>query len=282
MRAGTTRALAAAAAAAALCSCTNLFLQPDRHLYLKPEQVGAKYETIDFRSVDGTKLCGLWFPARPGPGKGVVLQFHGNGQNETSHFLYVYWLALEGWDVMAFDYRGYGASEGTKSISGSVADGAAALAFARGRAAGRPLVVIGQSLGGALALAALDRDGGSGVRALALDSTFASYEDVAEQKLSLLWFTWPLQWPLSRLLISDRFAPERLIARRARIPLLMLHAPDDPVVPYAQGRRLYELAPGPKEFWDVPGSGHTEALGRLGADFRRRLARWLDDAAGAR
>jgi len=270
------RRAAAPLLAAGLCACTNLFLQPDRVLHLKPERVGAVYETVDFTSADGTKLCGLWFPSRKGPGKGVVVQFHGNGENETSHFLYVYWLALEGWDVFAFDYRGYGASGGSKSLAGAVADGAAALAYARGRAAGRPLVVVGQSLGGEIALAALDRDGGEGLRALVLDSTFLSNQRIAQEKLSRLWLTWPLQWPLSRLLISDRYAARRFIARRRPVPLLMLHAREDDVVPYEMGRALYDAAPGPKEFWDVPGRGHTLAFGPDGAEFRPRLKAWLE------
>jgi fermentation-respiration switch protein FrsA (DUF1100 family) len=263
--------------AAALCGCTNLFLQPDRVLYLHPDRVGAKWEDAHFRSADGTELTGIWFPATPSPAKGVVVQFHGNGQNMTSHFLNVYWLALEGWDVLVFDYRGYGAAGGTKSLAGSVADGEAALAYARTKAPGLPLVVIGQSLGGALALAALDRDGGKDLHALVLDSTFASYQDVAREKLSHLWLTWPFQWPLSRLLISDRFAPARLLARRKKVPLLVLHCPGDPVVPWAEGRRVYALAPEPKTFWEVPGAGHTEAFGVRGAEFRPRLLRFLDE-----
>ena len=261
-----------------MCGCTNLFLQPDRALHLSPDKVGAKWEIDEFKSGDGTKLTGLWFPSSRPSAKGVVIQFHGNGENMTSHFLSVYWLALEGWDVFAFDYRGYGASGGEKSLSGSVADGVAALAYARAKAPGLPLVVIGQSLGGALALAALDREGGEGLNALVLDSTFSSYQRVAQKKLALWWLTWPLQWPLSRLMISDRFAPDRLIGRRKPVTLLMLHAPDDPVVPYAEGRRLYSLAPEPKEFWDVPGAGHTEAFGLQGALFRPRLLKFLDDA----
>jgi fermentation-respiration switch protein FrsA (DUF1100 family) len=277
MRASTTKFFLLLTAAS-LSACTNLFLQPDRFIHMRPEQAGARYETVDFRSYDGTKLCGLWFPSRRGPGKGVVVQFHGNGENETSHFLYVYWLALEGWDVFAFDYRGYGASGGSKSMTGSVADGAAALSYARARARGRPLVVIGQSLGGELALAALDRDGGEGLRALVLDSAFASNQEIARLKLGQLWLTWPLQWPLSRLLISERWSARRFIARRRPVSLLMLHARGDPVVPYAQGRALYDLAPGPKAFWEVPGDGHLLAFGDDGAEFRPRLARWLDAA----
>ena len=260
-----------------LSGCTNIFLQPDRALHLDPDRVGAKWTLERFKSADGTELTGLWFPSAKPSAKGVVLQFHGNGANMTAHFLYVYWLALEGYDVFAFDYRGYGGSGGTKSIAGAVADGAAALAYARAKAPGLPLVVIGQSLGGALALAALDRDGGEGVRALVLDSTFSSYRRVARAKLAPHWPTWAFQW-LPYVLISDRFAPHRLIARRKLVPLLMLHAPSDPVVPYAEGRRLYDRAPGPKEFWDVPGTGHTEALGIQGAEFRPRLLKFLKAA----
>lgn len=260
-----------------LSGCTNIFLQPDRALHLDPDRVGAKWTLERFKSADGTDLTGLWFPSTKPSAKGVVIQFHGNGANMTSHFLYVYWLALEGWDVFAFDYRGYGGSGGNKSVAGAVEDGAAALAYARRKAPGLPLVVIGQSLGGALALAALDRDGGEGVRALVLDSTFSSFRRIAREKLAPHWLTWPLQW-LPYALISDRIAPQRLIVRRKPVPLLMLHARKDPIVPYSEGRRLYERAPGPKEFWDVPGSGHTEAFGVQGAEFRPRLLKFLDGA----
>lgn len=242
--------------------------------------MGAKWEEARFKSADGTELTGLWFPAQGGLSKGVVVHFHGNGENMTSHFLYVYWLALEGYDVFAFDYRGYGASGGEKSLKGAVEDGAAAIAAARKRAGGAAdrLVIVGQSLGGALALASLEKDGGAGVKAVVLDSTFASYREVAQEKLSHLWLTWPLQWPLSRGLISDKYAPIRLIKRRKPVPLLILHSPGDPIVPYAQGRKLYEAAEAPKEFWKIEGSGHTEALFARGAQYRHPLLEWLDRA----
>ena len=236
------------------------------------------WEEVRFKSADGTELTGMWFPARAPLSKGVIVQFHGNGENMTSHYHFVYWLALEGYDVFVLDYRGYGASGGKKSLSGAVEDGVAALRVARGRAGGarERLVVLGQSLGGAVALASLDRDGGEGVRGVVLDSTFASYRGVAQDKLATWWLTWPLQWPLSRLLISDRWAPRRLIARRRPVPLLVLHSLGDPIVPYAQGRALFDAAPGPKEFWKLDSSGHTEAFFSLGARYRRPLLEWLE------
>lgn len=265
-------------AALTLAACTNLFLQPDRALHARPERFGAVWEEARFASADGTPLTGLWFPPRGGADKGVVVQFHGNGENMTSHFVYSHWLALEGWGVLAFDYRGYGASGGKKDLGGSVADGAAALAWARAKAGGKPLVVLGQSLGGALALASLERDGGEGVAALVLDSPFSSYRGIARDKLKELWLTRFLRWPLS-LLVSDRLRPDRLAARRKPVPVLVLHARGDPVVPYEQGRALYDALAGPKEFWEVAGAGHTEALFAQGAEYRPRLARWLAEKA---
>jgi fermentation-respiration switch protein FrsA (DUF1100 family) len=261
-----------------LTACTSIFLQPDHVLRYLPERTEGRWEDVRFKSADGTDLIGLWFSAKTIPSKGVIVHFHGNGENMTSHYLFVYWLAAEGYDVFTFDYRGYGGSAGKKSISGSISDGVAALRVARARAGGsrERLIVLGQSLGGALALAALERDGGEGVRGVVLDSTFASYRKVARLKLGGFWLTWPLQYPLSALLISDRWAPERLIARRKPVPLLMMHAVDDPVVPYAQGRRLFDLAPGPKEFWKLDSKGHTEAFYARASQYRPPLLAWLD------
>lgn len=265
-------------AALLLGGCTNLFLQPSRRLFVKPDLVGAKWEEARFASADGTPLTGLWFPSASVPAKGVVVQFHGNAENMTSHFLSVWWLALEGWDVLAFDYRGYGASGGKRDLDGAVADGAAALAYARSRAPGLPIAVIGQSLGGAVALASLERDGGSGVCALVLDSVFSSFVGIARDKLALWWATRWLRGPLAYLLVSDRYRPTRLAARRRPIPLAVLHSPGDPVVPYDHGRLLYKAAAGPKEWWEVAGDGHADAFTVRGADFRPRLRDFLERA----
>ena len=262
---------------AALSGCTNIFLQPSTRLYIRPETVGAKWEEARFISADGTELTGLWFPASNGAAKGVVVQFHGNAENMTSHFMSVWWLALEGWDVLAFDYRGYGASAGKKDLDGAVADGVAALAYARTKAPGLPLAVIGQSFGGAMALASLERDGGEGLRALVLESTFASFVGIARDKLALWWLTRYVRGPLAYAFVSDRYRPARLAARRKAVPLAVLHAPEDPVVPYSQGKTLYAAAAGPKEWWEVP-NGHAAAFTTYGAEFRPRLVKFLDAA----
>ena len=265
-----------------LSGCTDVFLQPSRRLFLRPESVGARWEEARFTSADGTALTGLWFPSASEPARGILVQFHGNGENMTSHFLSAWWLAREGWHVLAFDYRGYGASAGKKSLKGAVADGAAALARARARAPGLPLAVLGQSFGGAVALASLESDGGEGLCALVLESTFSSFIGIARDKLALWRLTRPVRGLLAHALVSDRYRPARLAARRKAVPLAVLHSPGDPVVPYDQGRLLYNAAKEPKEWWEVSGREHAAAFTVDGADFRPRLVRFLQAAADAK
>jgi alpha-beta hydrolase superfamily lysophospholipase len=255
MRSFTTSLLLAAAAA--LGGCTSVFLQPDHVLHLHPDRVGAKWEDAHFESADGTALTGIWFPASRQPAKGVVVQFHGNGENMTSHFLYVAWLAERGYDVIAFDYRGYGDSDGVAERAGIVEDARAAIRFAAQK--GGDLYVVAQSLGGAIALPALVAEKPPALRAVALDSTFASYRGIARKFLAKHWFSWALQWPLS-FLVSDELSPVDA-AQDFHWRGVVLHAPDDPIAPYAEGRELYEALASPmKEFWEVPSDRHTFAF----------------------
>jgi fermentation-respiration switch protein FrsA (DUF1100 family) len=112
------------------------------------------------------------------------------------------------------------------------------------------------------------------VKALILDSTFASYRVIAREKLGKLWLTWPFQYPLS-FLVSDSLAAERFARRRKPIPLLMFHGEGDPVVPPAHGRRLFDAAAGPKEFVAVAGTGHTEAFGDRRPEHKARILAFL-------
>jgi fermentation-respiration switch protein FrsA (DUF1100 family) len=272
------RRLAILAAAALLSGCMRAFFQPSRALILRPERFGYRYEAVRFPSEDGTELTGLLFSAPAGPAKGAVVHFHGNGENMTSHFLSAAWLAREGFHVLVFDYRGYGASGGQPGMAGAVADGAAALAWMRARfpeQAGR-LAVFGQSLGGALAVAAAAREP-VGVRAVVLDSSFDSFRGVARDRLASAWPTWPLQW-LAWVAVSDAYSPRREMRRLPKAPVLVVHGEDDPVVPQRFGRRLFELAPEPKAFWSVPGRGHARAFAADASPWRARLVGFLEEA----
>ena len=252
--------------------CTHLFFQPDRNIFSDPAAAGLKYETIKFSSGDGTELTGLFF-APTGAPLGTVVHFHGNGQNMTAHFPYSAWLAGEGYNVFVFDYRGYGASGGKPSLDGLVLDGKAALAHALKLPGARPdkMIIFGQSLGGAIAVAAA-AESGFKPAAMILEGTFYSYKSVGSAVLRRHWLTWPLAW-LPWVAVSGGRAPKDYIGK-IDCPKIFIHSERDGTVPFAQGRKLFDAATEPRQFWTVP-AGHVEAFGAYRAVYAPRLLAFL-------
>jgi hypothetical protein len=267
-------------ALAKVIGCNGLFYYPDSRTYREPDDLATPCEEVFFASGDGTRLHGWFLPsAAPGGALGTVVHFHGNAQNLTSHAYFVEWLPERGFNVFTFDYRGYGKSEGKPSRAGLHLDSLAALEYVRGRDDVDPqrLLVLGQSLGGACALAALGEGeparSRAGVRAVAVESTFLWYRDVANSALGGTFITYPLAW----LLISNEHSPGNSLAALEGIPLLAFHAGDDEVVGLENGRAVFEAWPGPKDFVVVPGANHLRALE---GETREKLVEFFRGALG--
>ena len=263
------------AALLGLAGCAqSLFYHPDRVLYDTPARAGLKYEQVVFPSEDGTRLVGWFIPAAgfasPRNAKATLIHFHGNAQNMSAHWRYVEWLPRRGFNVFVFDYRGYGGSEGSPSPKGVFEDSNSALNHVRARPDIDParLLVFGQSLGGANAIAVVGAGNRSGVRAVAIEATFYSYSSIASDKVSG-----------AGSLMDDTYSPERYIAGIAPTPFLLLHGTADPVIPHAHADRLLEKAAAPKRLVSVEGGGHTEALTpRFGAKYQDLLLDFFDAA----
>ncbi|OYU18347.1 MAG: hypothetical protein CFE34_11070 [Rhodobacteraceae bacterium PARR1] len=136
-----------------LSGCSGWLFYPERDMLLNPAEVGLAYEDVFITAADGTRLHAWWLPAKAGVAvKGTVLHLHGNGGNVSSHLAGSWWLPAAGYQVLLLDYRGYGRSAGAASLSGSYQDIDAAFAWLQQapEVQGRPLVLLGQSLGGAM------------------------------------------------------------------------------------------------------------------------------------
>jgi fermentation-respiration switch protein FrsA (DUF1100 family) len=243
--------------ALALGACTGVIFQPMHELVLTPDQIGLEYEQVEFAAADGVRLHGWFLPAQA-PRRGSILFLHGNAQNISTHIASVAWLPADGFDVLLFDYRGYGESEGSPSLPGLHLDFEAALEALLARPEIDPdrVVVFGQSLGASLAITALAASPRrQQVRALIVEGAFTSYRALAREKLADFWLTWPVQAPLA-LTIDDRYRPIDVIGELAPLPLLIVHGEADQVVPPDHAVALYEAARAPKTLWLVPGAGH--------------------------
>ncbi len=258
-----------------LSSCSSLLYYPTRSLHFDPAKLQLKPEEVFFPSKNGNKLFG-WYFSQPNP-KGLVVLFHGNAENLSSHYVSAVWLLKHRYNLFVFSYQGYGRSEGSPSPQNTVEDGLAALAWARGKKL--PVAVLGQSLGGAIAMRSIveltDR---SFIKFVAVDSTFPSYRSMGRKVLSRSLVTWPFQW-LGWLVMSDTWAPEGRVGEISPIPLLVIHGENDSVVEFEMGERVFAEAKEPKEFWRIPHGGHTDIFmvqpEKYKEEFLRRLEKYL-------
>lgn len=274
------RSLASALIVLLLGGCTSLFFQPHSMLVNTPENFGVAYEPVELEAADGTALYSWFLPSR-GEARGTVLYLHGNGENISTHFANVAWMPAAGFNVLALDYRGYGRSGGTPTLAGVQLDIDAAMAALLSRPGIDPkrIFILGQSLGGALAIhyAANSRRRGS-VRAVIADSAFADYRQISRERLALSPLTWAFQW-LPSLTINNSYSPQASVKALSPIPLLLIHGEDDVLVPPHHSQRLYQQAAEPKQLWVVPDAGHIQSMQQ--ASIRKRLAEFLERHAAA-
>ena len=217
---------------------------PDPTLRATPADFSLQYEDVRFVAPDGVRLHGWWIPGRR---EETLLWFHGNAGNISDRLDNLRLLHEHvGVGVFLFDYRQYGRSEGTASEAGLYADARGALAYLRNRAdvAQDRIVYFGRSLGSAVAidLATTELPWG-----LILESPLTSLADMARRLLP---------GPLTAM-IPAGFENLRNIPG-IRSPTLFIHGDRDTIVPYEQGRRLFDAASPPKFFFTLRGAGHND------------------------
>lgn len=198
---------------------------------------------------DGETLI-AWVVAPPS-GKPVVVYFHGNAGALDLRAERFRKITADGTGLVALSYRGYGGSTGVPTEAGLIRDAQAAYGHAAARYPGHRLVLWGESLGTAMAIAvAAEHEVGG----LILDAPFTSIADVGAAAYPFV--------PV-RLLLNDRFHSDRWIGR-VHAPLLVLHGERDGIVPISLGARLFALANEPKRMVRYALGGHLD-LDDLGA-----------------
>ena len=229
----------------------------------------ANAEDVWMKTADGVRLHGWFIKADARPASATVIYFHGNGGNLS----YVGWigqrLAAHGFDVLLFDYRGYGRSEAEVSDEHALyldADAAYDYVVTERGAPPDRVALYGQSLGTA---AAIDLASRRTCGALVLESAFSSASDLAAVILP-----WLPRW--AHRLARNRFESARKLAGIHR-PVFITHGEPDDVIPTAQGRKLFATANEPKRLLIVPGAGHNVA-GVGGQDYIAAVAAFITGA----
>ena len=226
-------------------------------------------EIVWFNSADGTRLNGWFFESQSKPAIATIIFCHGNGGNISS----VGWMgqrfAKHGFNVLLFDYRGYGASEGVVADeSGLYADGDAAVAYVVNNKNVRPeqIILYGHSLGTTVVADVASR---RNYGAVVLESGLSSASSVAATALP-----WLPAW--LHFLGRNRFESARKLAN-VESPILIAHGDPDETIPTDEGRRLFAAANEPKKLLIVPGAGHV-VFGSAGEPYLSQVEQFMREA----
>ena len=186
-------------------------------------------------------------------------------------------LPAAGFNLFVFDYRGYGKSAGRPDRIGVYEDSCAALAYLRSRRDIDPtrLLVFGQSLGGAQAIAVVGDGERQGVRAVVVESSFYSYRSIVRDSIGTMPLLSFFKTPLAHILINDDLSPADYVGRIAPIPLLLIHGTEDVIIPFRHAELLLERAKEPKTLWRIAGGSHTSAFIDPDSPYRRQLVEFF-------
>lgn len=208
-----------------------------------PRDRGLAYDEWQLTASDGVAIH-AW-RVRTQSARGAIILCHGNGGNIESRLEKAAVLVSLGFDVVLFDYRGYGSSAGAPSEEGTYLDAEAVWsALVADGVAPQTIVLFGESLGGAVAIELARR---RQVAAVIVEDTFTSLADMAAKVYPWL--------PVRLILRIDYNSLAKVGSLNA--PLFVIHSRADELVPFEHGRRLFEAAAEPKQFLETTGTHNS-------------------------
>ncbi|MBX9686552.1 MAG: alpha/beta hydrolase, partial [Candidatus Obscuribacterales bacterium] len=196
------------------------------------EIAGLEFEDVYFKASDGTLLHGWYF--HQSGSKYTVLMSHGNTGNIAGRPRLLESILKAGVSMFAYDYRGFGRSQGAPSVEGVIDDACAAFDFLVEKRGCSPenIVVYGESLGAAVTCQlTLKRRS----RGMILQSGFASITKISKHHI-------PLMHLYPAVLFPQPLLDSVAVLRKGHPPLLIVHGHKDSVVPFSHGEELFASA----------------------------------------
>ncbi|HEX6234488.1 MAG TPA: alpha/beta fold hydrolase [Jiangellaceae bacterium] len=224
---------------------------------------------VTLRTSDGLEL-GAWHVPAGGGGRDVtVLIANGNGGNRASRAPLAAELVAAGFDVLLFDYRGYGGNPGSPSSDGLVRDAHAALTYLVDDAEVPPdrIIYFGESLGAGVVTALAHTDPPAG---LLLRSPFESLAAVGQHHYPFV--------PVG-LLLRDEYPVASLVAG-IDVPTTVVYGSEDTIIPPGQSRAVAHAAAGDVGVVEVDGAGHNDEVMFTGAELIGAVEALADRSVG--
>ena len=227
-----------------------------------PASIGLKYKDVTINTNDGETLRGWYLPAVEN--NRIILFFSGNAGNRSYRLDKLQILLDLNVSLLIADYRGYGGSTGRPSEKGLYEDGRSIWKHAVNDMDYSPedIILYGESLGGAVAV---DVSKQKDVGAVIIEGTMSSGRDMARQILPFI----------PRFMVSDIYNSRKKVPH-INTPLLILHSRKDAIIPYEQGKKLYEAAQEPVRIATLKGD-HNHAFLEDQQTYRKAIEDFLQD-----
>jgi fermentation-respiration switch protein FrsA (DUF1100 family) len=222
---------------------TNGVFFPSRDMTVNPSMMDLPWEDVYFKSKDNVMLNG-WFLKNP-MARSTLLFAHGNAGNLSDRLFKVKFFYDLGLNVFIFDYRGYGKSAGKPSEAGIYLDAQAAYDYlqSQGRVDMNNIIFYGASIGGTVVI---DLAGHRKAALLVVESSITNAQDMAK-----------IYYPFVPFFILSLKFDSIDKVRHLSVPKLFIHSPEDEIVPYRIGQKLFLAAAEPKDFLKIHG-GHND------------------------
>lgn len=240
---------------------SSMIYYPVKELVYSPGDIGLEYENVTFTTEDSVEIHGWFIPRKNA--RGTLLFHHGNAGNISGRLETIRLVHNLGLNILMYDYRGYGRSEGRPSEKGTYRDAMAAWNYLVEQRMTTPdqIFSMGRSLGGAVAVWLATQTEPAG---LILESTFTSAADLGSELYPFL--------PVRRLIRYEYSNLTRI--KDIEVPLLVAHSTQDNLIPFSHGRRLYDAASEPKMFLEMRGR-HGGGFIETGQQYRETLDEFI-------
>ncbi|GAD32001.1 conserved hypothetical protein [Photobacterium leiognathi lrivu.4.1] len=223
-------------------------------------------------SLSGNHIAYRLFPTSNSPQRGTIVHFHGNsGQMEQTQEK-VIWLTQHGFNVLTFDYSGFGYSTGHVTDKAAYLDAISMLNFIN-QYNHQPLFVVATSTGSNIFLRAW-ADNPVAIDGMILDSPFSSYIKEAQFVLRHSPFGIMYDW-FAQFIMRDDYAAEQSLHRVPSSHALVIHCQHDAVVPFEFGEHVYQHIKGSKTFMALDDCRHARAMTNEHPHYQQHIAQWL-------
>jgi uncharacterized protein len=233
---------------------------PDPLPYYHPAQDG--WETGEF-FIEDKIHCWLIHPRKLSGSPATVVHLHGNAENMTSHVLGSLFLLEMGLNLLTFDYRGYGRSPGTPSLTGIQEDALSVFGhiFSNPGIFGKDVFGFGQSMGGFTLGRVLPEI--PMLRGAVFDCALHSFRALFIES-----------YPRYKCTVPDISALDTLPL--SNVPKLFIHGTSDEVVPFAHSEKMFDIAAPPKELMLVEGASHIGSITSAhAAEYKEKIREFI-------